>query len=264
MPRETDPAALRLRLAADRAWAVYALGDLAPGLFEHTIWHVNRHDGALLMLYTGLKTPVLFATGAAASVRGLLEELDDWPKLYLLIRPEIMPLIQARYVVSHETAMWRMVLEPARFAQRPSRAVRLTMTDYPALLRLYTDGELTGEAPDFFAPDMVVQGVFYGVYEEGELVAAAGTHLVVPSEAVAAVGNVYTRRDRRGQGLATQVTSAVTAGLLRVMPPGAIIALNVSQTNTAALTVYRQLGFARYCEFLEGVTEPPPVTVRLV
>ena len=50
MPRETDLAVIRACLAADRAWSVYALGDLAPGLFEHTLWHVNRRDGALLML----------------------------------------------------------------------------------------------------------------------------------------------------------------------------------------------------------------------
>ena len=100
---------------------------------------------------------------------------------------------------------------------------------------------------------MVEQGVFYGIYEGPNLIAAAGTHLVAPSEGVAAIGNVYTRRDRRGQGLATQVTGAVAAELLRLMPPSAIIALNVVQTNLAAVKVYERLGFARYCAFYEGL-----------
>ena len=42
------------------------------------------------MLYTGLSTPVLFASGEVDSVRELLAELDPWPKLYLLIRPGIV------------------------------------------------------------------------------------------------------------------------------------------------------------------------------
>ena len=258
MPPETDRAAIRARLSADRAWAVYALGDLAPGLFEHTTWHTARSGDALLMLFGAFETPVLFAQGMPAGVEPLLAEITHRPRLNLSIRPEILPLIQARYVVSHETPMWRMVLDPARFPGHPSHAVRLSVADYPALLRLHADGESTCEAPDFFSPYMVEQGIFYGIFEGERLVATAGTHLVAPGEGVAAVGNVYTRRDRRGQGLASQVTGSVTAELLRHMPPGAVIALNVRQDNAPALSVYQRLGYTHYCRFYEGVAERAP------
>jgi predicted GNAT family acetyltransferase len=122
----------------------------------------------------------------------------------------------------------------------------------PALERLFATGAEAGDAPDFFAAHMVQQGVYYGLYEAGSLVAAAGTHLLVPAEGVAAIGNVYTRRDRRGRGLAAQVTSAVVADVLRGSPALATIALNVKQTNQAALTVYQRLGFTSYCAFYEG------------
>ncbi len=250
-----DRAAIRARLATDPAWAVYALGDLAPGLFEHTRWHAAEGEASLLMFFGGLDIPVLFTLGPAELVAGLLAEIVDQPKLYLSIRPDILPLIHARYAVSHETAMWRMVWDRQRFTPGPVRAARLTLADYPALTRLYADGAATGEAPDFFAPYMVENGVFFGVFEDEALVAAAGTHLVEPDECVAAVGNVYTRRDRRGQGLATEVTGAVTGDLARGLPPGAVIALNVKQANTAAIKVYERLGFARYCAFYEGVAE---------
>jgi predicted GNAT family acetyltransferase len=72
----------------------------------------------------------------------------------------------------------------------------------------------------------------------------------VPEEGVAAVGNVYTRRARRGQGLAGRLTSAVTLELLRRNIP--VVGLNVSQGNFAAIRVYERLGFAIYCEFVEG------------
>lgn len=92
--------------------------------------------------------------------------------------------------------------------------------------------------------------MFFGIWEGDELIAAAGTHLVVPSEEVAAIGNVYTRRDRRGRCLATQVTSAVASELMRMKLR--TIALNVEQKNAAAIGVYERLGFVRYCSFCEG------------
>jgi predicted GNAT family acetyltransferase len=98
---------------------------------------------------------------------------------------------------------------------------------------------------------MLAEGVYFGVREGSELVAAAGTHLVVPGEGVAAIGNVYTRRDRRGRGLAGRLTGTVAVELvgrgLRT------VALNVNQNNATALGVYERLGFVRYCAFVEGL-----------
>src|ERR1700716_3090296 len=100
MARVSNPSAIRARLAADRAWSVYALGDLAPGLFEHTEWHASPGDSpALLMLFRAFGTPVLFTIGPAGAVEGLLGEIETEPGLYLSIRPEILPLIRARYHV---------------------------------------------------------------------------------------------------------------------------------------------------------------------
>jgi ribosomal protein S18 acetylase RimI-like enzyme len=256
MPPISDANAIRARLNQDRAWSVYALGDLAPSLFQHTRWHAADGGTALLLLFGAFETPVLFTIGAPAEIEPLLGEIGDQPNLYLSIRPEILPLIRARHRVADETPMWRMVLNPAHFSPQATTAARLTLTDYAALTRLYADGGPGGEAPDFFAPYMVEQGVFYGVYEGQDLVAAAGTHLVVPAEGVAAVGNVYTRRDRRGRGLATQVTGAVVAELERTQPSQGIITLNVKQANATAVRIYERLGFERYCGYYEGLALP--------
>jgi predicted GNAT family acetyltransferase len=149
--------------------------------------------------------------------------------------------------------MWRMTLDPARFRPAASHAARrLRLADLPALEALFADGAEAGETPDFFSAAMLEQGAFFGIFEGASLIAAAGTHLVTPAVGVGAVGNVYTRRDRRGQGLAAQVTSAVTAALLAHDPPLPTIALNVNQGNAAALKVYTALGYERYCAFYEG------------
>jgi len=252
MPRVFDRERIRTLLESDRPWAVYALGDLTPGYSEHCEWFSDSHERAILLVYRAFQTPVLFTLGEQRTVELVLGEVTQEPRLYLSIRPEIVPLIRARYEVEHEKAMWRMVLDPARFRQeRAERTVRLGADGVPAIERLYADGRVAGESPDFFSPDMVSRGVFFGIREGDSLVAAAGTHLVAPAEGVAAIGNVYTRRDRRGRGLGGQVTSAVTAELQRMGVR--TIALNVAQSNTPAIRAYDRIGFVRYCAFCEGL-----------
>ena len=57
MPLLTDRAEIRARLLADRAWSVYALGDLAPRLFEHTTWYATHAGGATNSQTTANVTP---------------------------------------------------------------------------------------------------------------------------------------------------------------------------------------------------------------
>jgi RimJ/RimL family protein N-acetyltransferase len=253
VPPTRDRDEIRTLLETDRPWTAYALGDLVPGFFEHSDWY-RAPDGApaLALLYRAFSTPVLFTLGQPEPVCALLQEHGDPPEMYLSIRPDILPLIKARYTVRDETPTWRMLLQPDGYRPAPTEgAVRLGPADLQALQRLYADGEPAGEAPDFFSASMLEQGVFFGLDEGEALVAAAGTHLVVPSEGVGAIGNVYTRRDRRGRGLAACVTSAVTTELLRM--DLRTVVLNVHQRNTAAARVYERLGFGRYCDFYEGL-----------
>jgi ribosomal protein S18 acetylase RimI-like enzyme len=251
MPITTDRSGLRALLESDRRWAVYALGDLTPVFFPHCAWYVADGAPALVLLFRAFAPAALFTLGEPNAVAPLLDEMAPVSEVDLAIRPEILPLIRARFQVPDERTMQRMILDPVAFRPVPAQeVVPLGLFELPALQRLYADGEATGENPRAFAPAMLAAGVYVGVWEAGELVAAAGTHLVVPEEGVAAVGNVYTRRDRRGRGLAGRVTSAVTAELIR--REIRTIALNVHVDNTAAVRVYERLGYERYCTFIEG------------
>ena len=242
MPRLTDKDAIRMILRRDPAWCVYALGDLSPEMFPKTEWFTPN----LSMVLKDYGTSILFAMGAA-SVREALDAVT-WP-VHLQVQGDALDVITRHAQVEGTREMCRMIWAGERALHKDDRAVRLGEADVPALQQLYADGEKSGESPDFFYPAMVTRGVFFGVYEEQQLVAAAGTHLVSRDEGAAAMGNIYTRRDRRGRGFGRVVTTAVMRELAHLETVG----LNVRADNGAALSLYESLGFARHCRFYEAV-----------
>ncbi len=256
MPRLTDPAAIRDILDTDRGWGVYLRGDLHPPLFAHSHWYGDTSSPpALLLVYRGFDTPVLAALGPAEKCARLLPEIPVNEPYYPHVPRTFLPALKARFDVSELLPMRRMLLDPAQFQlAKTDGVVRLGPEHVAAVQKLFADGASAGESPHFFLPSMLEDGVFCGSFEGTELVAAAGTHLVVAAEGVAAVGNIYTRRDRRGRGLAAQTTTAVVQALLDMRIP--TIGLNVHEENTAAIRVYERLGFAHYCDFYEGMVVP--------
>jgi RimJ/RimL family protein N-acetyltransferase len=255
MPRLTDREQIRNLLETDRPWAVYALADLEPGLFEHAHWFCPAGgEPALALFFAGFATPVLITVGKPHALRAVLDEIADElspRELYAVIKPEVMPLLDTRYRVLEKRIMQRMVFAPAQYRPMPmNHTVLLRIADLEAVRRLYADGDASGEAPDWFLPQMLEQETYYGIMEHGELIAAAGTHVVSLDENVACLGNIYTRRDRRGRGLGTQVTTAVLAKLLSM--DIATIVLNVRASNAAAIHVYERIGFRPYCHYIEA------------
>jgi GNAT superfamily N-acetyltransferase len=254
MPRVTDLSRIRSLLDLDRTWAAYAIGDLGPEFAGHCDWHAGEDETpALVLLYRGFTPPILFAIGDPSDTGPLIRELHA-PLVSLHVRPETVAALAPRFRVTHTHDLWRMALEPSAF--RPSSTagvVALDATDLPAVLALYDDGRAHGESPTFFHRSMLAQGAFYGVREGTDLIAVAGTHLFSDALGICTIGNVYTRRDRRREGLGARVTTAVIQHALdRAVPT---IVLNVAQSNESARRVYEQLGFSVHCAFVEGEAE---------
>lgn len=248
MPPLADKDQIRALLLRDPRWCVYALGDLTPRMFAKCQWFTPD----LTLVLHDYGTSILFAMGTG-SIREALEHVTG--PVHLQVRQDALDEV-ARYAsVSNVKTMLRMAVDSAAISTRASDGAgqadlkRLTADDLVKLKQLYADGESTGESPDFFYDSMVTDGVFYGVFEGDDLVAAAGTHLVSRDEGAAAIGNVYTRKDKRGRGHSKVATSAVLQAL-KDLPT---IGLNVRAGNIPAIRVYQSLGFIRHCEFVEGV-----------
>lgn len=242
MPPLADKDHIRAILRRDPAWTVYALGDLSPRMFDRCRWYTPD----LTLILRDYGTTILFATGPGG-IREALRDVDG--PVHLQVKADALEEVARAATVTDHRLMWRMVLKSGSVPASEPQGTRLHATDVPALERLYADGEGSGESPDFFYPSMVSDGVFRGVYEADALIAAAGTHLVAREEGAAAIGNVYTRRDRRGRGLGR----AVTAAVLRELNGIETVGLNVRADNDAAIRVYESLGFVRHCEFHEAL-----------
>ena len=147
--------------------------------------------------------------------------------------------------------MWRMSLKPEEFpGVTGDDIVALGPADEDEIVALFGDNP---DRPDAFYSRQLEHATFFGIRMEDDLVSVAGTHVVSEALSVGAVGNVYTRADRRGRGLGTRVTAAVVAQLMAMGLQ--TIVLNVSMENLPAQASYRKLGFWPYCGYYEGLAE---------
>lgn len=249
----TDKAEIQAYLETDRDYAAYALGDLDEEFFEKCTWRVAEEGEAIRALaleYIGFAPPILFLMGAGDGMAALLAGPVQLERAFVTAREEHLSALSQFYRWDELEHMWRMArsVRPDRFPKPIRPCKRLSADDVERLSALYSLG-----GGDAFSPTQVTQGVFYGIEQDEQLIAVAGTHLVSDVYSVGAVGNVMTHPDHRGHGYATFTTYAVCAELIRRGIK--TIVLNVRQDNAPAIRVYEKLGFVRYRPFHEGVIE---------
>ena len=242
---------VRTLLETDRVWCAYALADLFLPYAEFAEWRART--GAVLLCYRGFSPPVLFAHGDPQAVGVLLQGIRPGTYQYALLGTH-RALVGRRLAPHRESRMWRMVLPLGALVAPPAGAMaRLGPKDAAKIAELFA-GQT--DLPDAFDSSQLEGGCFFGVWEGSQLAAMAGTHVVSSQARVAAIGNVYTRADRRGRGLARRTTGAVAAELLRLGIE--TIVLNVAMDNAPALSAYRALGFMPFCGYYEGSGELAP------
>jgi len=233
-------------LDRDRFFAAYAIADTDDSEFERTRWGIafdDRAPVAVVMEYRGISPQPLFVMGDPAGVSAILRDVIRTRIAFLAAKPEVVPAVRDHYRVEAPAPMVRMAVDRATFRPVLGDTVRLDQGDTQHLNRLYQLG-ITSYLPQ----EAVAAGLYYGVRRGTRLIAAAGTHVISPQHGIAAVGNVYTDREYRGQGLAKVVTSAVTQELLQTVQT---VVLNVRADNPPALATYRALGYREQTEFEE-------------
>ncbi len=239
-------------LSADRTWCAYALCDLDPR-YRTAARFVVARDGTrprgVALLYTLPQHTVLFLHGANAVLSALMAQLTDAPREVMLsVRPGDLTAVARRYEVQQSWTMRRMALAPRDL--REPRRVEARLAPLSGAHADEVRALLDEHDAAVFSDDMLADDTYVGAWLDGRLAALAGTHAVSWRYGLAAVGNVYTRPEYRGRGLAQATTHAVVAALGRRGVRDVV--LNADERNAPALSAYRRLGFADCGPFVEG------------
>lgn len=240
MERLTDPAVLEPILNQDWPWAGFAIGDLEPEWMPHCEWWHSA--GTVVLLFDGLTPRLVCPYGDASGLAPILASLKD-ERIWANIRPEFEGAFRRFYRPEKAVTMRRMYLEgPVASA---GEAVPLSVSDCPEIEDLLKQGEWV-----LFLPQALASGHYYGVRENGRLIAVAGTHLASSRYNIAALGTVFTHPDHRGKGLAGTCSSHVLASIGRAGIRRVV--LNVEDQKVTARRIYERLGFQTACTYLDG------------
>ena len=235
--------------------AAYHLALLEWPYSRHVAW--QHHHGprgevdAAAAFYKLSRPTILFLLGSPGGIGECLKAADLPEFAYVAFFPEHRPVLDRFYDLPGPVDMVRMLLHRGHSNGLHARcgcshAVQLTHAHLPALLDLY--GYEPGLRPD---PYQFERGGYLGVFDNGALVAAAGTHFVSENNAFAMIGNVFTHPGHRRRGLARHVV----ASLVRRLPERVHkVCLNVRSDNVAAAKLYESLGFAACCTYREGAS----------
>jgi len=158
---------------------------------------------------------------------------------YSHLSPGLEKVLEMDYYIEHHGEHNKMNLVEIAAVEEidTSEVIPLTTENLDELSTLYQ----VSYPGNWFDPRMLETGQYVGIRGDGdELVSVAGIHVYSPAYKIAALGNIATRLDKRGQGLGT----IVSAGLCKqLLPTVDVIGLNVRSDNTAAIRVYEKIGF---------------------
>jgi len=242
-------------LSQDPVWNCFALADLELPLRDYSQFAMASQDGSneyalCLILRHPIIGQVLSPFGSREGVAAILNQLA-LPERPLIQAQELhIPSLQ-RYYQPETTwkRMLRMAITSTSWRSLravPHRPIKpLTVSDLPALKNLYTQHPESG-----FSADLFPQGLYFGAYAGARIIAAGGTHALVPAHRIAVLGNILITPEAREQGYATAITAALVAALFEQQ--FSLVVLNVFADNSTAIRIYRRLGFQTHHQLLTG------------
>jgi GNAT superfamily N-acetyltransferase len=148
-----------------------------------------------------------------------------------------LPILETRAAEFRPRPAWLFRLDPADFVDHADGRIKPLEPRWADRVAKLWEPEWPAEQ---YVRERIQAGPTAAIYEDGEPVAWALTHMV--TDKVAIVGMVHVLAGYRRKGLARSVVAAVSRDLIRL---GKIPALHAYVDNTASLALFPTLGFRK-------------------
>lgn len=224
----------------ENAWAIQDLSRFAD---SSKFYFVEAEGELTYLLVSGHPStqrgaPTVILGGNPEIIAPLLtRHLPDGPWVMRETPSALAPIVQkvAPQAIVHR--MRRMQLTGDAFKPGAGRFSTRKLGESDAMSLAAFFGDTTGGAHGY--RHWLRGGFVFGAFD-GDVLGAIATAIVRSADAWVLVG-IETRNDLRGKGLGTAVTAAITATALEHTKT---VSLTVAAENSAAVAVYRKLGFS--------------------
>jgi ribosomal protein S18 acetylase RimI-like enzyme len=230
-------------LKKNKGLHIYSIGDLDDFFWKKTTWFALREGVSIYsiaLLYTGMEIPtlLLFHEGQSHYPCQLLEWIKPLlpAKFYAHFSTGLLNLFKSENIRENYGLHYKMVLNKVVSAPVDENIRNLTPDDLDVINEFYS----VSYPHNWFDGRMLETNKYFGYFESGRLIGAAGVHVFSERYKVAALGNIATHPDYRGKQIAYKLTSALCYNLQQCVD---LIGLNVKADNENAIKCYRKIGF---------------------
>jgi ribosomal protein S18 acetylase RimI-like enzyme len=230
-------------LKEDPGLHIYSIGDLDDLFWPRTTWFA-LNDGnsiqSIALLYAGPEIPTLLSF-CSAELNFTIELLERIR--YLLpvrfnahLSPGLIDLFGKQNIIEYYGESLKMVLKKTVLDPHDKNINKLSVNDLPQIIDFYS----VAYPHNWFDSRMLETDMYYGYYIKDKLVGVSGIHVFSLEYKVAALGNIATHPDFRGQQIGYKLTSALCYDLQKCVD---LIGLNVKSENEYAVKCYKNVGF---------------------
>ena len=250
---KSDFEKLRLLLENDIAYSIYILG-----IFEHypnnqykLNYLLGEYPNFGLIISECTDNNYLLLAGSKSKIGQIIKNIK-LPKKNQLISANIdhLKILKKSNRLVKYSEQYRMMVTAENFKTDTSKHRFQIKQMIPKDIDIMKNFYLSAGHKINFDQELIYKGAFYGAFNNNNLIACAGTHMIAEKSQCAAIGNILTNFNYRGLGIAKRLTSLVTKKLLEKNISK--ITLSVDIENSIAYNIYDKLGYKIVTKNFEG------------
>jgi ribosomal protein S18 acetylase RimI-like enzyme len=222
---------------------IYCIGDLDDFFWPKTIWYglIDKNNiQSIALLYIGLEIPALlsFYEDNPEYTFRLLERIKPIlpNKFFAHLSPGLMDIFGKQNIIEHYGPNYKMILRKTPVEINDMNIRRLSVIDLPVIQEFYS----IAYPDNWFDKRMLETEKYFGYFLNNKLVGISGIHVYSNEYKVAALGNIATHPDFRGQQIGFMLTSKLCNDLAKSIDS---IGLKVKSDNDPAIKCYKKAGF---------------------